>query len=211
MSMQKIMGEQSRRAKLQGQIQMAREYAANDRQRNKLTHMEIEARGAEKERLMRVQADLDKMGIKHWQLSGDRILEYNPERREAGMSAWSLRDEGPIDLTDVPIDERVKLFHDSINISTKLRTEEANLGESGNRTNEINQNQKVMAELWASLSNAEGLPHMYGLLEQFNAQEQAEGRQPLTMEQWMRTMGIRSFHDTPGADPTEDKKSKFMP
>jgi hypothetical protein len=211
MSMQKVMSEQAQRAKLLGQIQMSKEYAANDKQKHKLTMMEINARDEDRQNQMRLAAELDKMGIKHWQLSGDRILEYNPERREAGMSAWSLRDEGPIDLTDVPIDERVKLFHDSINISTKLRTEEANLGESGNRTNEINQNQKVMAELWASLSNAEGLPHMYGLLEQFNAQEQAEGRQPLTMEQWMRTMGIRSFHDTPGADPTEDKKSKFMP
>jgi hypothetical protein len=196
MSMQKTMMEQSQRAKLAGQIQMSKEYAANDRQKNKLTMMEINARDEDRRGQMRLQHDLEKMGIRHFQLSDDRILEWNGERAAEGMSPWSMRDEGMVDVEDIPIDERLNLFHQGMNVIIKLRDQKANLGSEskmhGNVDANLEAQQDIVANLFSSLNNTEGLSAIAGLLEQFNMDQQTRGLPPLDLPGFLDFLGIKS-------------------
>jgi len=211
MSMQKVVAEQKRRDNLASNLQMSAEYAANDRQRQKLDAMSINLRADRKKDVMAYAAQLEKMGIKHFQLSDDRILEYNPERGKEGMSKWSMKDFGPVDLEDVPIEERIDLFYKGVNTYDKMATTQANLGEDAGTTENMSRNRKIMAELWASLNNAEGLPQMYGLLEQFNAQVQApKGLPPLTMEQYLARFGIKSGYETSAHGNSRTDKFKIQ-
>jgi hypothetical protein len=138
--------------------------------------------------------------MRDWQLSGDRVLQYIPSREKEGLSPWVMNDFGPVDIMDLPINDRLDMFYKATTSLNRSRTERANLGtdEAKGLDGEIKNQQKILAKLWASLNDSEGMPAMLGMLEQFNMIRQAQGTEPFTMEQFLSWAGIKSGFSTGG-------------
>jgi hypothetical protein len=159
----------SDKRKLDAQLQMAEEYAIGARAKNEMTVQRM--------------------------LLADTITDNRDKVR-----ARRKNDFGPVDIMDLPINDRLDMFYKATTSLNRSRTERANLGtdEAKGLDGEIKNQQKILAKLWASLNDSEGMPAMLGMLEQFNMIRQAQGTEPFTMEQFLSWAGIKSGFSTGG-------------